>query len=375
MVTMDGLRITVYDKNFLRKGWLGNPESVTVTVGYNIVGKADVTFPSDHNRASDILTEGARLVIEYPGLDLPLITGPVTDVQGQGPEGQSTVTVTVTDDLSLLWETLGWQVPTAAISAQGTAEYRTYTGNAETIVKTMVQEQAITRFGHPLTVTPNLNRGAVIPGGVKIRMHALAERLYPAVEQAGLGVRVYQSGAGLVLDVYEPRVYSKVISEAAGTLRSWKWNRSNPAATHVVGGGSGEGTLRNFRTASDAALAAAYGRQIEVFTDARNGDTDAELDQSNSETLFEGKPKSGLELELSETPYFRYGTVIVGDQVTIRAGALEIADMIRTATITWTRAGGLKVQPVVGKTENSSDAKIAGAIKTLWRGLTNLKVR
>lgn len=374
-MSMDGLRITVFDKAFQRKGWLGNPESVTVTVGFNIVGKAEVTFPSDHNRAGDILTEGARLVIEYPGLDLPLITGPVTGVSGQGPEGQSTVTVTVTDDLSLLWGTLGWQVPTSAISDQSAAEYRTYTGDAETIVKTMVQEQAITRFGHPLTVAANLNRGAVIPGGVKIRMHSLADRLFPAVEQAGLGVRVYQSGAGLMLDVYEPQTYSKVISEEAGTLRSWKWNRANPTVTHVVGGGKGEGTLRTFRSASDPTLAALYGRKIEAFADARNGDTTAELDQSNSEVLFDGQPKSGLELELSETPYFRYGTVVVGDRVTIRAGALEITEVLRSATITWTRADGLKVSPVVGKIDNSSDATIAGAIKTLWRGLTNLKVR
>ena len=372
---MDGLRITVYSKDFQRKGWLGNPESVTATVVFPFGGEAQVTFPSDHPRAADILTEGARMVIEYPGLALPLITGPVTEVEGEGPEGQSTVTVTVKDDSSILTETLGWQVPTAAISAQNTAEYRTYTGNAETVVKTMVTEQAITRLGRPLTVAPNLNRGAVIPGGVKIRMHPLAERLFPAVEQAGLGVRVYQSGAGLVLDVYEPRTYSKVISEAAGTLRSWKWNRTNPTATHVVGGGKGEGTARTFRTATDSALATQYGRKIEVFADARNGETTAELDQSNSEVLFEGKPKSGLELELSETPYFRYGTVIVGDRVTIRAGALEIQDVLRSATITWTRADGLKVQPVVGKTENSSDAKTANAIRTLWRGLTNLKVR
>lgn len=372
---MDGLKITVYDKAFVRKGWLGNPESVTVTVGYNIVGTADVTFPSDHIRAADILTEGARLVIEYPGLALPLITGPVTEVKGQGPEGQSMVTVTITDDLSILWETLGWQVPTAAISAQGTAEYRTYTGTAETIIKTMATEQAVTRFGHPLTVAPDLARGAVIPGGVKIRMHPLAERLFPAAEQAGLGIRVYQSGPGLVLDVYEPRTYSKTISEEAGTLRSWKWNRTRPTATDVVGGGAGEGTARMFRTASDPALAALYGRKIEVFADARNGETAQELDQSNSEVLFEGKPKSGLELELSETPYFRYGTVIVGDRVTIRAGALEITDVLRAATVTWTLSGGLKVQPSVGQAAASSDAKMAAAIKTLWRGLTNLKVR
>lgn len=372
---MDGLKITIYDKNFARKGWLGNPESVTVTPVFPIGGEAQVTFASDHNRAADILTEGARLVIEYPGLTLPLMTGPVTEVQGQGPEGQSTITVTIKDDSSILWETLGWQVPTAAISAQGTAEYRTYTGNAETIVKTMVTEQAITRFGHPLTVAPNLNRGATVSGGVKVRMHPLAERLFPAVEQAGLGVRVYQSGAGLVLDVYEPSTYSKVISEAAGTLRSWKWNRTNPTATHVVGGGTGEGTARTFRSATDATLSTLYGRKIEVFTDARNGNTTAELDQSNSEVLFEGKPKSGLELELSETPYFRYGTVVVGDRVTIKAGALTITDILRSATITWNREDGLKVQPVVGKVENSSDAKTMNAIRTLWRGLTTLKVR
>ncbi|UDL14865.1 minor tail protein [Arthrobacter phage Sarge] len=374
-MTMDGLRITVYDKNFQRKGWLGNPESVTATPVFPFGGEAQVTFASNHNRAADILTEGARLVIEFPGLTLPLMTGPVTEVQGQGPEGQSTVTVTIKDDSSILGETLGWQVPTAAISAQNTAEYRTYTGNAETIVKTMVQEQAITRFGHPLTVAPNLNRGAVIPGGVKIRMHPLADRLFPAVEQAGLGVRVYQSGAGLVLDVYEPRTYTKEISEAAGTLRSWKWNRTNPTATHVVGGGKGEGTARTFRSASDAALATQYGRKIEVFTDARNGETNAEIDQSNSEVLFEAKPKSGLELELSETPYFRYGTVIVGDRVTIRAGAMAITDVLRSATISWNRTDGLKVQPVLGKTENTSDAKTMKAIRTLWRGLTNVKVR
>jgi hypothetical protein len=372
---MDGLRITVYDKAFHRKGWLGNPESVTATPVFPIGGEAQVTFPSDHIRTADILTEGARLVIEYPDLALPLMTGPVTAVAGQGPEGQSTTTVTITDDSSILWETLGWQVPTAAISAQNTAEYRTYTGNAETIVKTMVQEQAITRLGHPLTVAPNLNRGAVIPGGVKVRMHPLAQQLFPAVEQAGLGVRVYQSGGGLVLDVYEPRTYTKVISEQAGTLRSWKWNRANPTATHVVGGGTGEGTARTFRTASDTALADLYGRKIEVFADARNGQTTQELDQSNSEVLFEAQPKSGLELELSETPYFRYGTVIVGDNVTMRAGTLEITDVLRSATISWTKADGLKVQPVAGKIENSSDAKVAKAIKTLWQGLTNLKVR
>lgn len=373
---MERLRITVYNKQFARRGWLGNPESVTVTTGFNVVGSAEVTFSADHPRAADILAEGARLVIELEGLTYPLISGPVRAVKGSGPNAQSMLTVTVEDDLRLLWRVLGWQVPTSAIGSQGGAEYRTYTGNAETIVKNMVTEQAKTRLGLPLTVAPNLNRGATIPGGVKIRMHPLADRLFPAVEQAGLGVRCYQSGAGLILDVYEPRTYPRKISEQAGTLRSWEFSSAAPTATRVVGGGAGEGTARTFRTATNASLETLYGDVVEVFADARNGDTIDELNQSNAETLFEARPTSGLSVELSETPHFRYGVAVaVGDRVTIQAGGTEITDILRAVTISWDRAGGLAVKPAVGKVENSADAKYAKAIKALWKGLTNQKTR
>ncbi|RJU01974.1 hypothetical protein D6T65_04970 [Arthrobacter frigidicola] len=372
---MDGLKITIYDKAFQRRGWLGTPTEVTVTVGFNVVGSAEVTFPADHNRAADILAEGARMVIEHPGLDIPLLSGYVTEARGSGPAGSSSITVTVTDDLAVLWEVLGWQVPTAAISAQGTAEYRTYTGNAETIVKTMVTEQAINRLGLPISVGVNLNRGAVVPGGVKVRMHPLADRLFPAVELAGLGVRCYQSGAGLVLDVYQPATYPKALTEKSGVLRSWSWASKGPTVTRVVGGGKGEGVARTFRSAVDPTLESRFGKKVEVFADSRNGDTAAELDQSNSEVLFEGKPTNGFALELSETPHFRYGTVVVGDIVTIKVGALERTDVLRAATITWNKADGLTVQPSVGAIENSPDAKLAKAIRTLWRGLTNVKVR
>lgn len=372
---MDGLKITIYNKDFQRKGWLGNPVSVTATVGFNIVGSAEVTFPADHNRTAAILADGARMVIEYEGLPHPLISGPVRAAKSEGPSGQSNITVTVEDDLRLLWRVLGWQVPTAAISAQGTSEYRTYTGNAETIVKNMVTENAITRLGLPVTVAPNLNRGAIIPGGVKVRMHPLADRLFPAVEQAGLGVRCYQSGAGLVVDVYEPRIYSKVLSEAAGTLASWSWSSAGPKVTRVIGGGQGEGTARVFRSAVDTTLETQYRDVVEAFADARNGETTAEVDQSNTEVLFEGKPTSGFSVELSETPYFRYGTVQVGDRVTIQAGGLERTDILRSATITWARDKGLTVSPKVGEISDSTDATMARAIKALWQGLTNMKVR
>jgi hypothetical protein len=372
---MDGLTITVYDKSFARKGWLGSPESVSVTVGFNVVGSASVTFVSSHNRAADILADGARLVIEYEGLDRPLISGPIRRVSGEGPEGQSMITATIEDDLRVLWRVIGWPVPTATIDLQGTAAYRTYTGDAETIVKTMVTEQAVTRLGLPVTVAANQLRGAVVPGGVKVRMHPLADRLFPAVEQAGLGVRCYQQGAGLVLDVYGPSTYPKTLSEQAGTIRSWSYATAAPSVTRAVGGGQGEGTARVFQSATDAARETRFGDVIEVFKDARDAETTEELDKAIDETLVEGKPTSGLSVELSETPYFRYGTVQVGDRVTIQVGGLTITDVLRTATLTWNRQDGLTIMPGVGQHDDSPDARINKAVKALWRGLTNLKVR
>lgn len=375
---MERLRITIYDKNFGRRGWLGNPETVTVNTGYNIVGSAEITFAADHPRAADMLAEGARIVIELEGLTYPLISGPIRTVKGTGPNAQSMLTVTVEDDLRLLWRILGWQVPGAPITGQNTAEYRTYTGNAETIVKQMVSENLarIPSEAAKVTYALNQNRGATIPGGIKIRMHPLADRLFPAVEQAGIGVRCYQSGAGLVVDVYQPATYTKRISEQAGTLRSWEFLSAAPTATRVVGGGQGEGTARTFRTATSTTLETQYGDVIEVFADARNGDTIDQLNQSNAEVLFEARPTSGLSVELSETPYFRYGVAVqVGDRVTIQAGGTEITDILRTVTIKWDRADGLTFNPAVGKVENSSDAKVAKAIKALWRGLTIQKVR
>lgn len=492
---MSDLKITVYNKLFQRRGWLSAPEKVTVTLGFNVVGSASVTFRADHPRAGDVLAEGARLVIDYDGLPQPLISGPVRSASGEGPEGQSTVTVTVEDDLRLLWRVLGWQVPGSPITNQTAAEYKTYTGNAETILKNAVTDNAVNRLGLPVTVAPNLGRGNTIAGGVKFRMHPLAERLFPAVEQAGLGVRCYQSGLGLVVDVYQPQTYPKILSEASGTVRSWSWAKDGPTATSVVGGGGYEARDRIFASTTDTALQSLYRDVIEVFMDARDAGeevddidrdikdlreeladakidvrkkqaernkaltelramtrtkinaenvksladagtnatfktkaakdyTDAVADLTKAETdynkaqteldaalqhqattqdsldimvldtrpmaidrqrvalqergselLLESRPKSGLALELSETPYFRYGTVQVGDRVTIQTGGLTLTDVIRSATITWDRDNGLVVTPGVGERQDDPDTKLAKAIRSLWRGLTNVKVR
>lgn len=374
---MERLRLTVYNKNFQRRGWVGDPESLEVNVGHNILGNATFTVPVGHPRSADLRADGARIVIDYDGLTTPLLSGPIVSKSASGPTGKALMKFTIEDDLRIFWRLKGWQVPTASISNQGTSEYRTYTGNAETIVKTMLSENVarIPSEAAKVSFALNKNRGAVIPGGVKIRMHQPAERLLPAVEQAGLGIRCYQSGPGLVVDVYESRIYSKPLSEEAGTITEWAWTSNNPSATRVVGGGKGEGTARVFRTATNLSLEQQFGDVIEAFEDARNGDTTAELDQSNLEVLAEGAPKNGFSIQLSETPYFRYGTVVVGDIVTLEAGDFTETDLLRSANFALTRNEGLVIKPSVGEVEPSADSKMAKAVKTLAKNLNILRVR
>lgn len=374
---MERLTITIYDKNFVRRGWVNAPESLEVNVGHNILGNATFVIPTGHPRSADLRADGARVVIDYEGMAIPLMSGPVVSKSATGTTGKATMKFVIEDDLRILWRLKGWQVPGASIAGQGAAEYRTYTGNAETIVKTMLSENVarIPSEAAKVSFALNQNRGAIVPGGVKIRMHAPAERLLPAIEQAGIGVRCYQSGAGLVVDVYESVEYPKELSEEAGTITDWSWTSTGPTATRVVGGGQGEGVERLFRAATNLALEEQYGDVIEAFADARNGETVAEVDQSNLEVLTEGNPKNGFSVQLSETPYFRYGTVVVGMVVKLRAGDFIETDILRNVTFMWTRQDGLVITPAVGEGEPSSDGRMAKAVKSLAKNLNILRVR
>lgn len=367
-------KIAVYDKSMQRRGWIGDPEEVRFSPKFNGVGMVEITVSSNHVRVPDLMKAGARVVVTYAGTET--ISGPVRGRSGAGPALQSKMTFTIEDDIRLLWRVLGWAAPTRPVTNQGDDEtaYWRATGRAETIVKNAVRANAVTRLGLPVRIAPDLGRGQNIPGGVSLRFHPIADRVLTPVEQAGLGVSVRQDGpdtkgTGLVMDVYEPRQFPRALSEAGGTIKDWKWNQSPPEATRVVAGGAGEGTAREFYTTANTARESDWGDMIEVFRDARDAETTATLVARAAETLSEGAPTSGLSLTLAETPIFRYGGaggVRVGDTVTARlANGVEITDVLREATITWTADDGLNVTPVVGDITDDPTQEIADAVSRL----------
>ena len=386
--------IHCYDKAFDRTGWAGDFEELTLIPMHNAVGAATFTLPANHPRVADLMAPGARAVVTYGGntVDDIVVGGPIRGISGSGPASRATVTFTIEDDYRVMNQILGWPNPGESIFNQGydddgeyLGDYHRIEGPAETVVKGFVAANN-PRLGLPITLAPDLARGGEID--VRMRMHPLTERLMPAVDQAGLGVRVRQTslgadGGGLTLDVYEPVVRERVITESSGVLIEWGWSQGGPNNTRVIVGGQGEGVDRDFTMKTDTVREAEWGTASihEVFRDARDvelGNYDL-LEKRADETLAEGAPTAGLKLTLAETDTFRYGrTMLVGDIVTVSvAPGVEITDVLRSVNLNYTVQNGLEIEPVVGDqtATDEHDMLIARAIRRLAEGIRDIKAR
>lgn len=370
-------RIGVYDGDRLFRCQIGNPTELRATIRDNMVSTLWLTVPLDHPRIDELKADGARLKVDFRGEHL--ISGPITEEEGETDGVAGYMTFAVEDDSRILREILGFQVPSASIWDQGTAEYCVYEGNAETILKTAVIQNGVERMALPgLVVAPNLNRGSVIPGGVSFRMHPLADQLFPALTEAGLSVTVQQQGTSLVLDVRQPATHPRTLSVAGRTLRSAHWTRQRPTASRVVIGGPGDGVERAFRYLRNDAREAQYKMAAEIFRDARDAKDDPEtgatangiMDARGQEAMTEAGPKNGIILQLADAGIFQYGPggFRVGDRLTIDLGnGVTVTEVLRECSLQWVSPTHAKVEPAVGEIVNQPDRALRQQIASLAR--------
>lgn len=403
-------KITVYNKNLVRKGFVSTPINLRCIPRFNLKGTASFSLALDHPVLGHLIEAGSRTVIEYNGQQV--MSGLVDSRSINGPSISGSATFLIEDDFRILANVLGWPVPTSAITAQGAAERHVVTGPAETVLKTVFQMNAIDRLGADFVVAPDLGRGDAIT--VELRMESLYDKLMTAVEGAGLGVTVKQIGGQLVLDVFEPITYQHVLSEASGIVQDWSWTNTSPKVTDVVVGGREEKQLREFRKFSDSASAALWGLRAESFVDARDVGTElnewygdmktaqeatppdaAEIDALNltypalrseyesliakrgAEALAEGAEKTGIRMVLSETDTFRYGTsVTVGGKVSMLVGpGLAITDTLREAELTWSFENGVRATPSVGEITDNPDRVFAKALRNSATRIRKIEVK
>lgn len=372
--------LSVYDKAFTRKGVIGTCQSLSVTPRHNQQPTAALVLPGTHPQVKNLTPQGARVVIRMgPNKDF-LMSGRVDSYAVAGPKAQTTYTFEVLDDWQLLARMLAWPVPGAAIGAQGAAEYDVRTGPAETVLKAVVAANK----GHAntnVTVAPDLARGSVIP--VSNRFHDLTERLMPAVDTAGIGVTVRQSGAGFVLDCYPVRTWPRTLTEDSQVVQEWRITTAAPKATRVIVGGrdavSGDGKTRVFRSRVNTAAEALYGYSIEAFLDATDTTTAAEMDARGDQFLLENGPTGGISVRLADTANFHYDPtgvngVRVGDLITFEVGnGQTFTDVLREATLTWSPDNGVTVTPQVGERTGDLGAQVASLLTAFRRSLNNIR--
>jgi hypothetical protein len=373
--------LMVYNKDLQFQGYIGNPINLAVTPRFNETGTATVEMDLDHRLAPAILADGSRLVVYKDGVFV--LSGKIHQKNAEGPVVKGTLKFFVKSDFRLVHNVLGWPVPGNAINTQTTAE-RTVTGNGETIAKTYIQENMVTRLGIPnVTVATSLGRGTVVPEGVIMRFHPLYEKLFPAIELSGLGLTFEQHDGAIVCDVFEPPVYPFTLTEESGVLQWWSWSLGDYTATRVVAGGDGNDEERMFVEVIDEDLEEAHNDVHEVFRSGTSGDHDdtaeeklALLTADGQETLDESVPKSGFAVRLSETGTFRYGqdNLVVGALVTISVGGVTRTDYLREVTMTYSRDAGVEVTPVVGDIQDNPDRVIASFLARLKKSISDLKV-
>lgn len=364
----------IFGKDYQWRAPLGNVISLKATIRHNAISEATLTIPANHKRAGMLIEPGAKLRIRSRGEYL--ISGPVRLIGGNGPGLSGVLEFSVQSDFRILSNFLGWPAPTKPITQQGDdGAYWKRRAAAETVVKEAAQLNIVQRSQYPLTIAPNMSRGALVD--VSLRMHPLFDRLFPAVDAAGIGVSVEMIPGGLLLDCYVPRVRVTKLTEQSRVVRKWQFTRAAPEATRGVIGAQGTGDLREFIPFISASREAEWGDVIEVFRDARDTSDSVTHAMRGQEALDETAAVGTLTVDLAESNNFRIlgpKGVKPGDVVTAVVGpGIEVTDVVREVSLDWDRSSGLSISAVIGPKDDPMEQLIK-AITTLARGVTDLRV-
>jgi hypothetical protein len=347
--------VEFFDNTRTRRNSLGAFTSGSVTVG-RWAGEAIFTVPKNtaQPRIDLIHTRGTRVRILDEGK--PVMTGIITHRSGTGPVSPTTG-FTVLSDVSAIQHILAWPVAASDLANQA-VEYRTITGPLETVVKTVLSENA-TRLGYGIVIAPDQGRGPAVQ--VQWRFHSVFERVKALLEQHNAMLDVLMDDSGVLHAEYRPgRTIRKPFDIHSGTLSSWEWEDQPPTVTRVVVAGQGEGAARKFVSVIDAQREERWGMIIEHFVDARDieGTADQPLIDRGWEYLREGGEKTGVKLGIVSTRERPYGDGYqVGDLVTVNTGDSRESLTAPLSGVTITQdQSGRRVEPSVDTIESASSA-------------------
>lgn len=380
------LVLDIYSSAFGYLDTVAAPAWVSVSLRWNGIDTCSFALESDDRLNALLGVPGRRMVVRFrPEAGAPqavdLMSGAIYTQQGDSDPRSSVRTYHVSGDFCLLDQLLGWPNPTGTIGQQGDEEaYYELTGPAETVALNLINVNRA-RSVTPLTVAASAARGSSIT--VRVRMHKLADKMFPAVGTAGVGIRLLQGATSVVASGYVGTTQTDVLTQADGVVASGGWVLSAPTATRVAVGGPGEGTARVWRQYNNAALETAWGRSWEAQVDARDIKLDdpaleSKMAARGAEALAEGAPRVSVNAVLSETEDFQFiKRYNLGDLWPIQFVDYPepIVDRITRVDISDTADDGLKITPYLGTMEGSTEAQLLKAVSNIARSVRDLKAR
>lgn len=322
------------------------------------------------------------LSVDWRGRTIPLRIekwNPATDEE----TGQPLLTVGGRDAIALFERVLAWPDPSAGLGNQPADRW--YQGNAETVIRSLVSENYVQRYGGQLVMGSNGNQGSDIKA--RPRFTNLLELVAKKAKRGGVGVgvelvRTSGTSARLRLRIWEPSDLTKRVrlTRRAGTLRNWSQESEAPKVTHALVGGAGEGVNRVFRQVStDESTRAAqtWGGPVESFVDGPASFDNPELDQAGQEALDEGAETNTLTMEAAESEGLRaFRDYQPGDRATGELiDGTTLTDVITSIGVT-VNDEGVTVVPTFGDPDRKEPAMQLGQmIKRLRREVRAVQTR
>lgn len=329
--------VEVRDLNFDRIGQIDKKYlDLKLFEVFRGIGKFELKLPYTHPLLPDLKTKGAGLIIRHLPSDRVYsgwVDSATLSQSAEDPKG--TWLITGVHDNVIAATGVVFPNPAQAADAQ-TEAYYTATNDGEFLMKEIVRRNigdlALTAREYPwLTAGTDLNRGATI--SVSLRFDNIAEALTEIGLRSNLGWYFYQSGSGIVFDVFAPQDKSDLVrlDIRNGSLESSELGWTAPSATIVYVLGQGEGEARTVLPVTSTAAgdeAEAWGLRWEISKDQRNTDDPTELQEAGEAVLTEkGSTVYNIKLVPGETPNQQLGVDWwIGDLITV------IIDGIPTVT-------------------------------------------
>lgn len=377
-----------------------------VTVAYNQVGAFTLQMPATARTWDLIHLDGngelvpVGLVFNWRGIyTVPLLAEDWSfDRTVSVDTGQISETLTLvgSDFLSLLANRIAYPNPAVVWTSQAIGT-TTYTGVAETVIKTIVTTNLVTagdvlRRVPLLSVASNAARGGSVTYKVVTpnpaittgtQVATVAQSLMDMVRavdlQSQMGVQITLGASSLVFDCFVPRDLTQkaVFSASLGNL---------PEATLTATGPNGNTVLTQSKvTAANFTQAIGNGysdpwRRVEQFGDQSSTDTAADITTSQTQALASGASQVRIALTAVDLPRLRFGAdgtgvqgYRVGDMVTLDlSDTVTYSDMVTKVQLVADTTTGTYVEtvtPTIGVGSDSIDLTLAAKLSKRLRAV------